>query len=97
MNHIGHYTELVKWISRKTTHLGGLSHERTLCVKYCATFGSRFCFFILVDSGQKTGIKREFRRLRTAASLRGWIAPGRRPGPVCRLRAGFPYSFFSVT
>ena len=25
------------------------------------------------------------------ASLRGWIAPGRRPGPACRRRAGFRF------
>ena len=38
-------------------------------------------FLILVDF-RKAKIKRGFRRLRTAASLRGWIAPGLRPGPI---------------
>ena len=53
--------------------------------------------FILVDSGQKTGIKRGFRRLRTAARLRAWTAPGLRPGPDCRLRAGLARCFFPHT
>ncbi|WP_162608085.1 hypothetical protein [Butyricicoccus pullicaecorum] len=50
-------------------------------------------FFILVDFPSRGigKIKREFRALRSAASLRGWIAPGLRPGPVCRLRAGFSF------
>ena len=47
-------------------------------------------FLILVDFPSRGigKIKREFRALRSAASLRGWIAPGRRPGPAYRLRAG---------
>ena len=49
----------------------------------------RACVFCLVDSrvGHRES-KGGFRSLRRAASLRGWIAPGRRPGPACRLRAG---------
>jgi len=46
-------------------------------------------FFILVDF-RKAKIKKRFRALRSAASLRGWIAPVLRPGPVFRQRAGCP-------
>ena len=51
---------------------------------------TRFFIIFLVDFPSRGigKIKGEFRVLRDAASLRGWIAPGRRPGPAYRLRAG---------
>ena len=58
----------------------------------CASADALF-FFILVDF-RKAKIKKEFRACGLdqvppgLASLRGWTAPGRRPGPACRLRAG---------
>ena len=44
--------------------------------------------YILVDFPSRGigKIKGEFRTLRSPASLRGWTAPVRRPGPACRLR-----------
>ncbi|WP_143287832.1 hypothetical protein [Butyricicoccus pullicaecorum] len=71
----------------KTNRLVGLSRE-------LRALRSTLLFFILVDfpSREIGKIKRGFRALRSAASLRGWIAPGRGPGPACRLRAGFRLS-----
>ena len=47
---------------------------------------TRFFIIFLVDFPSRGigKIKGEFRVLRDAASLRGWIAPGRRPEPACR-------------
>jgi len=62
-----------------------------LCARSISLAAASDYFFILVDFPSRGigKIKRRFRRLRTAASLRGWTAPGLRPGPEFRLRAGF--------
>ena len=62
-------------------------HERAWRAESLAACGRRFETRVLLIPAQ-AGINRGFRRLRTATSLRGWTAPGRRPGPACRLRAG---------
>ena len=50
----------------------------------CAVCGRRFfiIFSLIFPRGGSRKSKGEFRALRSAASLRGWIAPGLRPGPV---------------
>ncbi len=61
-----------------------------LCARSFSRPAGRDYFFVLIDfpSREIGKIKRRFRTLRSPASLRGWTAPGRRPGPACRLRAG---------
>ena len=62
----------------------------------CASADALF-FFILVDF-RKAKIKKEFRACGLdqvppgLASLRGWTAPGRRPGPTCRTLVLFALS-----
>ena len=62
----------------------------------CASADALF-FFILVDF-RKAKIKKEFRACGLdqvppgLASLRGWTAPGRRPGPACRTLVLFVHS-----
>ncbi|WP_204244595.1 hypothetical protein [Butyricicoccus pullicaecorum] len=46
----------------KTTPMGGLSHERTLCAKSISLAAASDYFFILVDF-RKAKIKRGFRHL----------------------------------
>ena len=55
-----------------------------LCARSFSRPAGRDYFFVLVDfpSREIGKIKRGFRTLRSPASLRGWIAPGRRPGPI---------------
>ena len=48
--------------------MDGLSHERTLCAKYCASADALFYYFLVDFPSRGIGkIKREFRALRSAA------------------------------